>query len=412
MLLVLKFGGSSVKDLDRMKEVARRVIEEYDAGHQVVVAVSAMGKTTDNLLRMVADITDDPPAREVDMLLATGEQISIAILAMVIQTMGRKAISFTGPQVGITTDSSHRKARITKVSDAKMRKALDAGKIVIVAGFQGVGPDEEITTLGRGGSDTTAVALAAALQADRCDIYTDVEGVYTADPRVVPEARLLDTITYDEMLELASRGAKVLHGRSVELAKKYKVPLRVLSSFTRHPGTLLVEEYQHMEEISVSGVACARNEAKFSLIGVPDHPGIAAAIFGKIGDANVSVNMIVQNVGADGRNDISFTVGKEDLHRAKEMADAICKEIGATRVETTDKIAMISVVGVGMRSHSGVAARIFRALAGHKINIEMISTSEISISCVIADDRADEAVRAIHAEFDLGSKPRQESKKK
>jgi len=362
-----------------------------------------MGKTTDNLLSMVAEITDDPPAREVDMLLSTGEQISIAILAIMIQSLGRKAVSFTGPQVGIKTDKSHRKARIVEVSDKRMREAFDDGKIVIVAGFQGVSPDDEITTLGRGGSDTTAVALAAALKADRCDIFTDVEGVYTADPRVVPNAKLLEHITYDEMLELASLGAKVLHSRSVELAKNFKVPLRVLSSFSRHPGTLLVEEYENMEGMIVSGIASNRNEAKVTLVGVPDRPGIAASIFGHLGAANIAVDMIIQNQASDGLNDISFTVSTEDLKRTKDLSEILKAELSARAIKTKEKIAKISVVGVGMKSHSGVAGRIFKAIAAEKINIDMISTSEISISCLIDLEEADRAVKALHNEFGLGT---------
>ncbi len=402
-LIVQKYGGSSVRDVERMREVAKRIIEEYDAGNQVVVAVSAMGKTTDNLLAMAAEVTNDPPAREIDMLLATGEQISIALLAMVVTSMGRKAISLTGPQVGIVTDSSHRKARITNIKGTKIKRALKAGEIVIVAGFQGETEDEEITTLGRGGSDTTAVAIAAALKADRCDIFTDVEGVYTADPRVVPNAKLLEKITYDEMLELASRGAKVLHGRSVELAKNHKVPLRVLSSFSRHPGTMVVEEQDNMEGMVVSGIACSKNDAKITIVGVPDKPGIAASVFGKLGESNIPVDMIIQNLGSDGVNDISFTVAKEDLARTKEMTETIRKELGAKTVEIEDNIAKVSVVGVGMKSHSGVAGRIFRAFANKGINIKMITTSEISIACLIDLARAEDAVRAIHEEFGLGT---------
>ncbi|MBI3735660.1 aspartate kinase [Candidatus Sumerlaeota bacterium] len=402
-LIVQKYGGSSVRDVERMREVAKRVIEEYDSGNQVVVAVSAMGKTTDNLLAMVAEITNDPPPREVDMLLATGEQISIALLSMVIISMGRKAISFTGPQVGIQTDASHRKARIKGIKGTRLKNALKEGYIAVVAGFQGETDTEEITTLGRGGSDTTAVALAAALKADRCDIFTDVEGVYTADPRIVPNARLLEKITYDEMLELASLGAKVLHSRSVELAKNFNVPLRVLSSFSRHPGTMVVEEQANMEDMVVSGIACSKNDAKLTLIGVPDKPGVAAGIFGRLGESNISVDMIIQNLGADGVNDISFTVSKEDLARAKDLTAAICKELGARSIEVEDNIAKVSVVGIGMKSHSGVAGRIFRAMAKQGINIKMIATSEISISCLIDTDKAEAAVKAIHEEFGLGT---------
>lgn len=403
-LIVQKFGGSSVADVQRIKNVARLVIKEFDAGNQVVTVVSAMGKTTDNLIKMVREIMDEPPAREMDMLLSTGEQISIAALAIAIHSMDRDAISFTGPQVGIKTDSAHGRARIVQINDGRIRAALNEGKIVIVAGFQGVTADEEITTLGRGGSDTTAVALAAALQADRCDIYTDVDGVFTADPRIIPDARRLDTITYGEMLELASLGAKVLHGRSVELAKNYQVRLRVLSSLDPGPGTMVVEEYENMEDFFVSGVTLDRNESKLSIIGVPDKPGMAATIFSRLGAANISVDMIIQNVGSDGVNDISFTVDNEDFKSAKRLSEQICGEIGAMGVQSEEGIGKISVVGVGMKSHSGVAGRIFNALAAAGINIKMLSTSEICVSCLIDLDKGEAAVKAIHDEFTLAAK--------
>lgn len=402
-LIVQKFGGSSVRDVERMREVARRVIEERDAGNEVAVVVSAMGKTTDNLLAMAAEATADPPAREIDMLLSTGEQVSVAMLSMVIQSMGRPASSFTGIQAGFRTDRAHRRARITAVQADRIKRELEAGRVAVVAGFQGVSEEGDITTLGRGGSDTTAVALAAALKADRCDIYTDVDGVYTADPRVVPDASLNEVVTYDEMLELASLGAKVLHGRSVELAKNHRVPLRVLSSYSRHPGTMVVEEHKQMEKIVVSGIACNRNEIKISMVGVPDRPGVAASLFGRLGEAGISVNMIVQNLGSDGRNDISFTISKEDAAKGMELAEAAKAELGARAVQAERDVVIVSVVGVGMRSHSGVASRIFKAMAAAGINIEMISTSEISISCLLKESGADSAVRAIHAEFGLGS---------
>lgn len=404
-LIVQKFGGSSVADVSRIRNVARLVLKEADQGNQVVVVVSAMGKTTDNLIKMVKEITDDPPAREVDMILATGEQISIAALAICLHAMQRKAVSFTGPQVGIKTDQFHGRARIVHINDARIRNALNEGKIVIVAGFQGVTSDDEITTLGRGGSDTTAVALAAALKADRCDIYTDVDGVFTTDPRIVPEARRLDSITYGEMLELASMGAKVLHGRSVELAMNYKVPLRVLSSLEPGPGTMVLEAYENMEDFVVSGVTLDRTESKLSIIGVPDKPGMAARIFQRMGEANVSVDMIIQNVGSDGVNDISFTVDNEDFKRAKRLSEELCQEIGATAVQSEEGIGKISVVGVGMKSHSGVAGRIFSALAAKGININMVSTSEICVACLVDLAKGEEAVRAIHDEFQLGVKP-------
>jgi aspartate kinase len=400
-LIVQKFGGSSVADPERIKHVAELGIAEHNKGHQVVVVVSAMGKTTDKLLDLASQITDSPDPREIDMLISTGEQISISMLAIAIQSMGCPAKSFTGPQVGIITDNAHRKAKIVHINDEKIRKELDDGKIVIVAGFQGMTFDNEVTTLGRGGSDTTAVALAAVLKANVCDIYTDVDGVYTADPRIVKNARKLDRISYDEMLELASLGAKVLHSRSVEFAKNYNVPIHVRSSFENVPGTMVVKEVKEMEDIVVSGVAYNRGEAKVSLIGVPDKPGVAADLFGLLGGRNISVDMIIQNVGADGLNDISFTVSKEDLAEALKVSDQAAKTLGAKKVEHDKEIAKISVVGVGMKSHSGVAATMFRALAKNNINIDMISTSEIKISCIIRDKDVDKAVQAIHAEFEL-----------
>lgn len=404
-LIVQKYGGSSVADIERMRAVAQRVIADADQGHSVVVVVSAMGKTTDKLLSMVAEVTDRPDPREVDMLLATGEQVSISLLTIVLQTMGRKAVSMTGPQVGIMTDSVHRKARIRHINTERINAVLQEGNIVIVAGFQGSTTDGEITTLGRGGSDTTAVALAAALKADRCDIYTDVDGVYTTDPRVVETARKLKSITYDEMLELASLGAKVLHSRSVELAKNFNVPLQVLSSFTHEPGTMVVKEYENMEDIVVSGVAFNRNEAKISIIGIPDRPGVAAQLFSELAKAQVPVDMIIQNVGSNGRNDISFTVSKEDYSAARELAERFIKEVGGQGIQTDEKIGKVSIVGVGMKSHSGVAATMFGALAKHNINIQMISTSEIKVSVVIGSEDVDRAVQAIHAEFELENEP-------
>ncbi|MCX7626657.1 MAG: aspartate kinase [Candidatus Sumerlaeaceae bacterium] len=400
-LIVQKFGGSSVADPDRIRHVAKLVTREYDRGNQVVVVVSAMGKTTDKLLELAHQVSENPDPREIDMLISTGEQISIAMLAIAIQSMGYPAKSFTGPQVGIITDNAHRKAKIVHINDEKIRAELDKGRIVIVAGFQGITMDNEITTLGRGGSDTTAVALAAALKADVCDIYTDVEGVYTADPRIVPNARKLDRISYDEMLELASLGAKVLHSRSVEFAKNYNVPIHVRSSFVDVPGTMVVKEVKEMEDIVVSGVAYNRNEAKISILGVPDRPGIAAEVFGALGGKNIVVDMIIQNVGTHGLNDISFTVSKEDLPQALEVAREVAQRIGAKDVAADSKIAKVSVVGVGMKSHANVAGTMFRALAKNNINIEMISTSEIKISCVIREEDVDKAVQAIHEEFEL-----------
>ena len=398
----MKFGGSSVADSERIRNVARIAIAEKLRGNHVVVVVSAMGKTTDNLLKLAHEITDTPDPREIDMLISTGEQISIAMLAIAIQAMGHHARSFTGPQVGIVTDSAHRKAKIVRINDKKIRGELDKGTIVIVAGFQGMTIDNEVTTLGRGGSDTTGVALAAAIKADMCDIYTDVDGVYTADPRIVPQARKLDRISYDEMLELASLGAKVLHSRSVEIAKNFNVPLQVRSSFnTSVPGTMVVQEVKEMEDIVVSGVAYNRGEAKISVIGVPDRPGIAAMLFSQLGTKGVVVDMIIQNVGANGLNDISFTVSKDDLNQALEISRAYATETGSKDVVSDRNIAKVSVVGIGMKSHSGVAATMFQALAKNNINIEMISTSEIKISCVINENDLDRAVRAIHDEFEL-----------
>lgn len=400
-IVVQKFGGSSVADPERIRHVADIVIREKQAGNQVVVVVSAMGKTTDNLLSMVAQLSDNPNPREIDMLISTGEQVTIAMLAIAIQARGESAISFTGAQVGIITDNSHRKAKIVHINDEKLKKALDGGNVVIVAGFQGCTVDSEVTTLGRGGSDTTAVALAAVLKADVCDIYTDVDGVYSSDPRLVKNARKLDQISYDEMLELSSLGAKVLHSRSVEFAKNYNVPIQVRSSFENVPGTMVIKEEKQMEDIVVSGVAYNRNEAKISLIAVPDRPGVAADFFGMLGAANICVDMIIQNVGESGTNDISFTVSKEDFEDALVVTNKAAVELNAREVRHDKNIAKISVVGVGMKSHAGVAATMFRALAKNKINIEMISTSEIKISCVISESDVDLAVQAVHEEFEL-----------
>lgn len=401
-LVVQKFGGSSIADVERIKNVACKAIREKERGNQVVIVVSAMGKTTDNLIAMAHKITNDPPPREMDMLMASGEQVSIAMLAIAIHSMGCKAISFTGPQVGIITDEVHRKARIKHINAKRIKSALQEGNIVIVAGFQGCTENNDITTLGRGGSDTTAVALAAALKADVCDIYTDVDGVYTTDPHVCPKARKLDKISYDEMLELSSLGAKVLANRSVELAKNWGVVIQVRSSFNDNPGTLVLKEDKSMEDIVVSGVAYNRNEAKISIMGVPDRPGVAADIFSQISDAHIVVDMIIQNVGQKGKNDISFTVNKEDFRQALKISEDLCRELGADGVKSDEKIAKVSVVGVGMKTHCGVAAKMFRALAKQGVNIEMISTSEIKISCLIREDDVDKAVRAIHDELELG----------
>ena len=404
-LVVQKFGGSSVADTDKIKNVARKALREKERGNPVVMVVSAMGKTTDGLINLAHQISDDPPAREMDMLMSTGEQVTIALLAIALQSMGHKAISFTGPQVGIITDAVHRKAHIKRINVKKIKESLDIGSIVIVAGFQGCTEDNDITTLGRGGSDTTAVALAAALKADVCDIYTDVDGIYTTDPHICSNARKLEKISYDEMLELASLGAKVLINRSVELAKNWNVEIQVRSSFNDNPGTLVKKEDKSMEDVVVSGVAYNRNEAKISIVGVPDRPGIAAEVFGRISDSHIVVDMIIQNVGYNSRNDISFTVSKEDFAATLKIAETLCKELGAEKVISDEKIAKVSVVGVGMKTHCGVAAKMFRALAENGINIEMISTSEIKISCVIRESDLDKAVQAIHNGLIINAEP-------
>lgn len=398
----MKFGGTSVADPEKIQAAAARAVREHNDGHQVVVVVSAMGKTTDNLIDMAHQISGDPPAREMDMLMSTGEQVTIALMAIAIETQGCPAISFTGPQVGIYTNSVYRKARIRHINDERLREALAQDKVVVVAGFQGVSDDNEITTLGRGGSDTTAVALAAALKADRCDIYTDVDGIYTADPRIVKNARKLDRITFDEILELASVGAQVLYHRAVEIAANYNIPLQVRSSYRDVPGTLVVKEAEMLEEIVISGVAYARNRAKISLVGVPDRPGIAADLFNQLAEHHIVIGMIIQNVGSEGLNDISFTVEGTDLNRALETAREACEALGARDVVIDEKVAKISIVGVGIQSHTEVAARMFKALARNNINIHSITTSEIRISCLIAEEEVDKAVQAIHEEFELG----------
>jgi len=400
-LIVQKYGGSSVADTHKIRRVARRVVETAKAGHGVVVVVSAMGKTTDGLIRLAQKITPRPPEREMDMLLATGEQVSIALLAMAIDVLGHKARSFTGEQAGIRTDAAHTRARIVGIDGDKVRRALDDGYVAIVAGFQGVTEEDNITTLGRGGSDLTAVALAATLRADVCEIYTDVDGVYTADPNIVPEARKRDRISYDEMLEMASLGAKVLQSRSVEFAKKYGVPVHVRSTFKTDPGTLVTMEDPNMEAVVVTGIAHDRGQAKVTIRGVPDRPGIAAQVFGTVSDHGIVVDMIVQNVSRDGLSDISFTVPRGDRPTVVATLEDVATKIGAESVTYDDRIAKVSIVGVGMRSHSGVAARMFRALSREGVNIHMISTSEIAVSCVIEDKYVELAVRALHDTFEL-----------
>src|SRR5919197_4060178 len=400
-LIVQKYGGSSVADAEKIKNVARRVAESA-AQHQLVVVVSAMGKTTDSLVNLASKITPTPDPREMDMLLATGEQVTIALLTMALQGLGLKARSLTGPQAGLRTDRGHTKARITRITPERARAALDAGEIVIVAGFQGVSDADELTTLGRGGSDLTAVALAAALKADVCEIYTDVDGVYTADPNIVPDARKLARITYDEMLELASLGAKVLMLRCVEFAKKYGVPVPVRSTLKPDRGTLVAKEEHDMEEVVVTGVTHDRTQAKISILRVPDRPGIAARVFGAIAANNMVVDMIVQNISRDGYTDMSFTLPRGDHARAVAALEEVARSIGALGVVHDERVAKVSIVGVGMRSHSGVAAKMFTTLAKEGINLQMISTSEIAISCVIEDKYAELAVRALHDAFELG----------
>lgn len=400
-LLVQKYGGTSVENIDKIKRVAERVARTRAQGHDVVAVISAMGKMTDELVELAHQITPHPDAREFDMLLATGEQISVALLAMALHELGHKACSLTGSQAGFRTDAWHTKARIQSIDVQRLQAHLAEGTIPLVCGFQGMTEDGDIATLGRGGSDTSAMALAVALHADQCEICTDVSGVYTADPRVVPDARRLDRISYDELLELASVGASIMQTRSVEFGKKYQVPLYICSTHDDEPGTMVTHEEPGMEELVISGLAVDLNEAKLSLMGVPDQPGVAARIFQCIAEANVVVDMIVQNVSAQGHSDISFTVPKADLAQARKVVDALVGEMNAREALVDDDIAKVSAVGVGMRSHSGVAAAMFSALAAEGINIDMISTSEIKISCVVRASQGEHAVRVLHAAFEL-----------
>ncbi len=403
-LIVQKYGGSSVANAEKIMRVAQRVVRTKKAGNQVVVVVSAMGDMTDDLIDLSKQINADPEEREMDMLLATGEQVSIALLAMAVHKLGHEAVSFTGPQVGIMTDEFHSKARIQNISPERIHKALAQGKIVIVAGFQGQTPSGEITTLGRGGSDLTAVALAVALKAKHCEIYTDVDGIFTADPRVIPEARKMDVATYDEILELASLGAKVMHSRSIEVGKKFNMPIWVCNSHKDVKGTLITKENKKMEEVVVSGVALAEDEAKITVFHVPDRPGVAAKLFQTLADANVNVDMIIQNKTKTNATDISFTVFKNELTKAMKVVNAATKKIGAKSVACDENIAKVSIVGIGMRSHSGIASKMFSTLAKNKINIEMISTSEIKISVVVEGSKGKLAAQAIHKAFGLGKK--------
>ncbi|MGZ5125906.1 MAG: aspartate kinase [Burkholderiales bacterium] len=402
-LIVQKYGGTSVGSAERIKNVARKVAHWKGRGHRLVVVVSAMAGETNRLIALAKDIQPTPDPRELDVMLSTGEQVTIALLAMALKDVGVEARSYTGAQVKILTDSAYTKARILSIDEQKIRAALDQDQVVVVAGFQGVDEAGNITTLGRGGSDTTGVAIAAALKADECQIYTDVDGVYTADPRIVPDARRLRTITFEEMLELASLGSKVLQIRSVEFAGKYRVRLRVLSSFEEEgEGTLITfEEDENMEQAIISGIASNRDEAKITILGVPDRPGIAYQILGPIGDANIDVDMIVQNVGHDGMTDFSFTVHRNDYHKALDVLAPIRAHIKAREIVSGDKIAKVSIVGVGMRSHAGIASTAFRALAEEGINIQMISTSEIKVSVVIDEKYTELAVRVLHKVFNL-----------
>ncbi len=405
-LIVQKYGGTSVGDIERIDNVARKVIASRNRGTAVVVVVSAMSGETDRLLGLARAITTRPAPRELDVLLATGEQVTIALLCIALENHGYAARSYTGSQVHILTDSAHNKARIKEIEARHIRADLDAGRIVVVAGFQGIDEHGNITTLGRGGSDTTAVALAAALKATECQIYTDVDGVYTTDPRVVPEARRLERITFEEMLEMASLGSKVLQIRSVEFAGKYNVPLRVLSSFEEGKGTLITyEETAAMEDPLISGIAFSRNEAKLTVLGVPDRPGVAYRTLGPIAAENIEVDMIVQNIGQDDTTDLTFTVSRNDYERSMEILNVHAKELGARKVEGNNKIAKISLVGVGMRSHAGIASRMFQTLATEGINIRMISTSEIKISVVVDEKYLELAVRALHEAFHLDRAP-------
>ncbi len=405
-LIVQKYGGSSVANAERIRNVAKRVIKTKKAGNKVVVVVSAMGDMTDDLITLSEQITKNPSDREMDMLLSTGEQVSVALLAMAIEEMGHPAISMTGPQVGIMTDTHHSKARIENIKGSRIKAALKEGKIVIAAGFQGQTATGEITTLGRGGSDLTAVALAKALDAKHCEIYTDVDGIYTTDPRIVPDAQKIDVISYDEILELASLGAKVMHSRSIEVGKRFNVPIYVRNSMNDREGTLITKENKKMEDIVVSGAALNEDEAKITLFGIPDRPGVAAKIFKDIADGNVNVDMIIQNKTETGKTDLSFTVYKSELSRALKTLEKIADEVGADRVSCDKNIAKLSIVGIGMRSHTGIASKMFSALAKKKINIDMIATSEIKVSCVIDGNKGKEALRVVHEAFGLGKKRR------
>ena len=403
MLIVQKYGGTSVGSLERIRAVAERVAETVRAGNRVAVVVSAMSGETDRLIGLASQLGKSPDERELDLLLSSGERVSAALTAIAVQDLGIRSMSFTGRQSGIITDTAHTRAKIEKITGERIRKALESGAVAVIAGFQGVTEGTgDVTTLGRGGSDLTAVALASALKADLCEIYTDVEGVYTADPNIVPEARKMEKVSYDEMLELASLGAKVLQTRSVEFAKKYNVPLVVKSSFNNAAGTFIVQEDEEMEKVLVSGVTYDKNQSRLTILGVPDKPGIAGKLFTQIAGAGLVVDMIVQNISPDGKAaDISFTIPRTDSRKGLEITRKVAGELGAKNVDLKEDISKVSVVGVGMRTHSGVASRMFDTLARHGINIMMISTSEIKVSCVIEAKYTELAVRALHEEFNL-----------
>lgn len=401
-LIVQKYGGSSVKNIERIKAVAERISAAKKANTNVAVVVSAMGDTTDELEALALAITSNPPEREMDLLMSSGEQISSALLAMAVKATGKDAIAFTGQQVGVKTDGMHTKARVQSISAERIRKAFKENKIVIVAGYQGINEDGDITTLGRGGSDLSAVALAVTLKADVCEIYTDVTGIFTTDPRKVPEAKKLKTITFDEMLEMASLGAQIMQARSIEVARRFNIPLHVRSSYSKEEGTMIVKDTLKIEEVAVRGVTSNKSEAKITIRAVPDQTGIAAKIFNEISKAGANVDIIVQNVSQTKHTDISFTVPKSELRKALEASRKVAKAINAGEVSSDENVARVSIVGSGMRSHHGIAAKMFETLAKHKINIDMISTSEISISCIIEQHNADKAAAALHRAFNLG----------
>ncbi len=409
-LIVQKYGGTSVANVDHIANVANRVVKGWQDGNRMVVVLSAMSGETDRLINLAKELAEDPDPRELDVLLATGEQVTVSLFSMFLRAQGVPATSLLSHQARIYTDGSYGRARIIGIDTARILEELKKGRVVTVAGFQGVDEVGNITTLGRGGSDTTAVAVAAALKADLCEIYTDVDGVYTTDPRIYPKARVLERISYDEMLEMASLGAKILEIRSVGFAKRYQVPLRVRSTFTNHPGTLMTVEDEEMEDIPVSGVALSKNDARVTITRVPDRPGIAVRLFRPVAEANIVVDMIIQNTSIDGSTDLTFTVPEGDLKKTLEIIGPVAREIGAQQVLSDKHIAKVSIVGVGMKNNSGVAARMFEALASENINILMISTSEIKISCIIEDKYGELAVRVLHDAFDLGTpKPRRSS---